>query len=411
MKLRTDALQATRILAQRAALLAGRAAGDLGARLLTDHADPHALYEEVRARGPLVRTRLGLYLTASHTVADRLLRHPAMGMTARPGMAPPDPHGPVDPLAESFGVLDGPEHRRLRRPAALGFRPADLAARAPRIAALASELLDAVPEDRPFDLATDFAAPLPLLVISDLLGLEPDIPAFRRWSKAEVAVVAGPRTPGDARRWRRTVQEAEGLFRATYHDRRARPRDDLLGRMANADPPLTEREFVATAEMVFFAGYDTTPWLIGNTVLAVLDHPDRDAALAEDGLVEEVLRYDPPVQYTARTALERIDLDTEQGAVTVPEGATVLLLLAAAGRDPAVFPDPGRFDPARPNARDHLAFAPGPHHCVGAGLATLEATVAVRTLFDRFPGLHATGRPSQMPLPGLRAPASVPVAA
>lgn len=385
-------------------VLAEQARGDLGARLLLGGDDPYPLYDEIRDRGPLVRSELGFHLTASHPVADRLLRHPAAGVRVRPERAAPD--GVVDPLTESFGALDGREHSRLRRPAALGLRMADITGRAVDIETRAVELLDRLRPGRPFDLVADYAALLPMLVMSDLLGLDrPDTQALRRWSAAEVAVLGGQGTADDVRRWHRALREAETMFRAALRARREQPRDDLLGRLVATDPPLTERELVATAEMVFFAGYDTTPWLIANTVLALLRHPDRETCLAAPCLVEESLRYDPPVQFTARTARRRIELDG--GAV--PAGDTVIVVLAGANRDPAVFHTPNIFDPYRPNVRAHLTFAPGPHHCLGAGLAVLEAGIAVRVLFDRLPGLRRTGPITRRPLVGLRAVESLPV--
>jgi cytochrome P450 len=174
--------------------------------------------------------------------------------------------------------------------------------------------------------------------------------------------------------------------------RREHPGDDVVSELAAADESLSARDLLATVELLLVAGFETTVNLIGNGVLELLHNAEaREWLLAHperaDDLVEEVLRHDPPVQYTMRMTHEPVTL----AGVDLPTDSGVVVLLAAANRDPAVFTDPTRFDPERPNNRDHVAFSAGIHYCLGAGLARIEAAVALRALFERYPDLRAAG--------------------
>ncbi|GAA5047424.1 hypothetical protein HNP84_000370 [Thermocatellispora tengchongensis] len=444
------------IIGGKAAITAALAVGDLGAMVLQPRlqANPYPFYAYLRRHGGLVRSKLGFYLTAGHETAEEVLRHPGIGIrppgrghrasqseivasesaaehpaliatTAAPAAAgtfgPTSPgsgeragplplprHGPVDPLVESFGALDGPRHARLRRLAAAGFRPAEIEARQPRIEALAHDLLDQAPSGR-FDVVRDYAAILPLLVTAELLGIpNPDIPTFLRWSRAATAMVAGPNSVRDLRRWRQVLPEVQAMLTQLIERRRTDPQDDLISKLA-ADGTTSDRDLVATLEMVLFAGYDTTPWLISNTVLALLDDPRRRAALDDPrsaaNLVEESLRFDSPVQFTGRVTLEEVTIDGQ----TLPRGTAILVVIGGANRDPAVFADPNTFDLQRDNARSHLSFAPGSHHCLGAALARLETRIAVHTLFQRHPDLRPSGLPTRIHTTGGRVLTSLPV--
>jgi cytochrome P450 len=192
------------------------------------------------------------------------------------------------------------------------------------------------------------------------------------------------------------------------------PGDDLLSRLvAMVDDDgsgLTEDELLATAVLVLGAGFETTVNLIGNGVVQLLAHPEQRAVLADDpalwsNATDEVLRYDSPVQRTARRALR----DTEVFGKPVSAGEIVVTVLAAANRDPGVFTDPHTFDVARPDAREHVSFSSGIHYCLGAALARMEGEVALRALFERFPGLRAAGPPVRRELRTLRGYARMPV--
>jgi cytochrome P450 len=174
--------------------------------------------------------------------------------------------------------------------------------------------------------------------------------------------------------------------------RRRHPGDDVVSELATMDEDLAVRDLLATVELLLVAGFETTVNLIGNGVLELLRNADARAWLLAnpdrtDDLVEEVLRHDPPVQYTMRIAHQPVEL----AGTSLPTDAGVVLLLAGANRDPNVFDDPDRFDPTRRNSREHLAFSAGAHYCLGAGLARIEATAALRALFERYPDLRAAG--------------------
>ena len=263
------------------------------------------------------------------------------------------------------------------------------------------------------DLVARSAAPLPVLLIADLLG----VPADRqedllRWGAAAAATL-DPGLP------LRRFLAAERALRALHefldgHFAQARrgPGEDLVSRLvaASDDDAQTDRELHATVLLLLGAGFETTVNLLGNAVVLLDAHRDQRAALPADpagwsDAVEEVLRFDSPVQLTGRT----VRADTELAGVPLRPGSRVTLLLGAANRDPEVFPEPGRFDVTRGNAREHLAFSAGIHYCVGAGLARLEAAVALRALTERFPNLRVSGRPVRRDLQTLRGFEHLPV--
>jgi cytochrome P450 len=217
-----------------------------------------------------------------------------------------------------------------------------------------------------------------------------------------------------AQRVERSLAELESWFRVHLRRLRREPGEDLLSAlvgMADSDGVgLTETELLATAMLVFGAGFETTVNLIGNGAALLFAHPEQRALLAADpslwaGAVDEVLRVESPVQRTARRALR----DTAVHGVPVAAGEIVALLLAAANRDPRVFPDPHAFDVTRANARDHVAFSSGIHFCLGAALARMEGEVALAALFERFPDLQPAGRPRRRNTTVLRGYASMPV--
>jgi cytochrome P450 len=275
------------------------------------------------------------------------------------------------------------------------------------------------------DLIGSWAAQLPVLVIAELLGVPKERrDDFLRWGAA-VAATLDPGLP--FRRYlgaERALRALHGFLRQHFERLRRDPGEDLVSRLVTppgngASPAgtglpeetaLTERELHATVMLLLGAGFETTVNLLGNAVVALDAHRDQWEALAADpagwpGAVEEVLRFDSPVQITGRTATREVQL----AGRPIPAGSRVTVLLGAANRDPEVFDAPERFDVTRPNARDHLAFSGGIHYCVGAGLARLEAAVALRMLTERFPELRVTGRPVRRDLQTLRGFEHLPV--
>jgi cytochrome P450 len=304
--------------------------------------------------------------------------------------------------ASSLVGMDPPRHRLLRDLVSRAFSPRTVARLEPRIAELAAELLDAVLPAGRMDLIADFAYPLPVTVIAEMLGVpSADRPTFKRW--ADAMTTGTDEIPTDAaapvvQERLRLQQEMSAYFRATVEARCAAPRDDLISGLVAAeveDAHLSEAEILAFSNLLLVAGHLTTTNLLGNAVLCLLDHPDQRARLrTEPGLmpaaVEEVLRYEGPAQAIVRFTVR----ETEVGGQAIPAGQRVLAWLGSANRDDAVFAEPDRFDVTR-SPNPHLAFGHGIHFCLGAPLARLEARVALSVLLERLPDL---ARDEQQPV-------------
>jgi P450-derived glycosyltransferase activator len=374
--------------------------------------NPYAIYERLRGQGPLVPTRLGNWVTTSHRLCNAVLRDRRFGVRSAELTVPTSPSDEFD---MSFLDRDPPDHTRLRRLAQPAFSPRQMAGYRPRIERTVDDLLDAAQAAGDFDLVPAFAAPLPIAVITDLMGV-PDADAGRF---AQVGTVIGSALDGigsltHAARLQAANDTLKELFEGLFELRRREPADDVISRIVAAEgDQIQPREMLPMCNLLLVAGFETTVNLVGNAVNALLDHPDQWADLCADpaGLagpaIEETLRWDPPVQRTARCALEPVELDGQ----TVGAGQFVVTLLGAANRDPGAFPDPGRFDIHRVQTADHLAFSSGIHYCVGQPLARLEATVALRKLAERMPGLRRNGPLRRRVSSIVRGPIHLPVQA
>lgn len=347
-----------------------------------NRADPYRLCAQFRDRGPLQLPDANLAVFLSYRDCDEVLRHPSSSSEnanstvarrqAEAGTAPPR-QGPP-----GFLFLDPPDHTRLRKLVSKAFAPRVVSALQPDIRSLVDGLLDRVAEKGQFEVVEDFAYPLPVAVICRLLGVPlEDEPQFSRAS-ALLAQALDPFStitgvPAEVANER---QQAGTWLRDYFHGlidkRRSRPGEDLLSGLIAVEESgdqLTEEEIVSTCNLLLIAGHETTVNLIGNAVLAMLRNPGQWAALGADAdrapaIVEETLRYDPPVQLAGRIALA----DMVIGGVEVPAGDVMMLLLAGANRDPAEYDRPDVFDPERKNLR-HLGFGRGAHYCLGAPLA------------------------------------------
>lgn len=386
-------------------------------------ADPYPAYNRIREFGPLHLPENNLTVFSSFADCDEVLRHPASrsdrsnSTIARRQLEAEPPERRRGPA--NFLFLDPPDHTRLRKLVSKAFVPKVIKALEPDITALVDGLLDDVERRGNLDVIADLAYPLPVAVICRLLGVPvEDEPKFSDASALLAAALDPFLTLTGHASDRFDEQMAAGIWLNDYlreliDARRSVPGEDLMSGLIAVEESgdqLTEDEIVATCNLLLIAGHETTVNLIANATLAMLRHPDQWAALATDAsrvssVIEETMRYDPPVQLVGRIAGE----DMRIGELTVPEGDSMLLLLAAAHRDPAANERPEVFDPDRDSIR-HIGFGKGPHFCLGAPLARLEASVALSALTARFPHARLAEQPVYKPNMTLRGMSTLPVA-
>jgi P450-derived glycosyltransferase activator len=374
--------------------------------------DPYAIYERMRAAGPMFPTRLGNWASTSHRVCNSVLRDRRFGVRRL-----------ADPAANdqsnlSFLGMNPPDHTRLRRLAQPAFSPRAVATYRDRIERTVSELLDRAAVAGEFDLVSGLAAPLPIAVITDLLGIpEADSEAFSQYGRVIGGALDGIRSLRHAAELQTNDTKLRALFADLFELRRREPGDDIVSHLVAAEgspePQVTPAEMMPMCVLLLVAGFETTVNLIGNAVVALLDHPDQWDLLRSDpsglaaGAVEETLRYDPPVQRTFRVAHEPLEIEGKP----VHRGQLVATLIGAANRDPEAFDRPAVFDITRKPEADHLAFSSGIHYCLGQPLATLEATVALEVLAKRLPRLRRVGPVRRRNATTIRGPIRIPVAA
>ena len=388
-----------------------------------NRANPYAVYEQFRDRGPMQLPGADLTIFSSFRDCDEALRHPASSVDRQKSKM-------VQRLAEEgtntrpqgppmFLFLDPPDHTRLRKLVSKAFVPKVVNELTPQITALVDGMLDVVAEHGRFEGVNDLAHPLPVTVICRLLGVPMEDEAEFSHASALLAQALDPFfavTGAPAEGMDERIAAGQWL-RGYLHDlidqRRARPGDDLMSRLIAVEESgdqLAGDEIVSTCMLLLIAGHETTVNLIANAMLAMLRDRSQWAALAADSertptVVEETLRYDPPVHLVARIAAE----DMTIGDTPVGKGDTMLLLLAAAQHDGAEFDRPETFDPDRKAFR-HLSFGRGLHYCLGAPLARLEATVALSAVTSRFPDARLLGEPVYKPNVTLRGLASLDIA-
>ncbi|MES4904938.1 MULTISPECIES: cytochrome P450 [unclassified Streptomyces] len=378
------------------------------ADLLTEETlqDPHTLYAQLREETPVQKVILpqGLkaWLVTRYEDVRAALTDPRLHSDKRDidGVLSGhlDDQGArdsfVDDLSRNLLNTDAPDHTRLRGLVNKAFTPRRVAALRPRVEQITDELLDRLPTGVETDLLAGFALPLPIIVICELLGVPPkDRGAFTEWSNALLSAEDGAATA-------EAGQAMVGFLSGLLAEKRAHPTDDLLSALVQArddEDRLDESELISMALLLLVAGNESTVNLIGNSVLALLRHPEQLAAVRADpgllpGAIEEFLRYDGPInQATFRCTSEPVRIgDTE-----IPANELVVVALTSANRDPRQFPDADRLD-IRRSPQGHLAFGHGPHFCLGAPLARLEGQIALGRLLERFPGLRLARAPEEL---------------
>src|SRR4051812_966167 len=377
--------------------------------------DPYAVMAELSlAETPVFYApSIDGYVVTRHADIDAVFHDPETYSAAAAQM----PLAPLVPAAAeillagghkpqpSMVSLDPPAHTRLRRPASRAFTPRRVAAMEPRVRATLDELLAAVDVTQPFDIVQALTFPLPATIIFSFMGVpEKDYGQLKEWCGHRATLSFG-RPSADEQVEHATSMAAYRAYLRELVARKATDRaDDFAGALLaihDEEPgALAQEEIASILFSLSFAGHETTNYLIGNMIRRLLEAPERwDAVVADpgliDGTVEETLRHDTSVPFWRRRTTRAVTL----GGVELPEGATVFLWLAAAGRDPAVFDDPDRFDPGRPNARRHLAFGKGIHFCIGSALGKLEAQLPLEELTKRFPRLRLARRPPPTAFP------------
>jgi hypothetical protein len=380
--------------------------------------DPYPTYRDLRERDPVYYDPAidGWILTRYDDVVAAL-KHPrfsadrrgARGSAVQAALQAQTQGGPFA-QAQTMLSSDPPEHTRLRNLASKAFTFKAVEALRPRIQEIVNELLDAAEAKGSLDVIWDLGYPLPVIVIAEMLGVPVEQrDTFKRWSDELVSNLGANSTEETQQRALKSALDMAAYFREIIAERRRAPKDDLVSALVAAEErgdALSENEIIATCILLLAAGNETTTNLIGNGTLALLRNPDQlelfraHPELAESA-VEELLRYDGPVQATARVALE----DIEIGGKTVEKGQIATCALAAANRDPAQFPNPDVLDLTRKENR-HIAFGFGIHFCLGAPLARAEAQIAFPALLRRFPHLALTTEPewnSNFILRGLKA--------
>ena len=353
-------------------------------------ADPYATYRRIRSTDPVHRMRVidGWALTRYRDVEAVLRDHKRFGNAGRIL---------VETVPLSLLDMDPPEHTRLRLLVSKAFTPRAVTMLRTRVQETTDRLLDAVAGKGRFDLIAAMGYPLPITIIAEMLGVRPrDMDRFEEWSHALALSVDPMLGRNQIQAIKRAQEEAFAYFETIIDERRRRPRDDLVSGLMTAEEEgdrLTHEELLSVMLLILVAGNETTRNLIGNGMLALLQHPAqlqrlRDQPDLLDSAVDELLRYDSPVQLNGRSVRE----DVEIGGKRIRAGEVVLSLIGAANRDPEMFDDPETLDVGR-RQKSQLSFGRGIHYCVGAPLAVLEARTAFASLLDRFGSIRLADEP------------------
>jgi cytochrome P450 len=380
--------------------------------------NPWEFYRRLRADSPVHRTSVGTWLVSGYEQANEVLRNDAVMSRRVAGLAHCLQDDPEAKRISTSRMLynDRPEHTRLRRLVSNAFTRRGVDLWQPRIRQVAHGRLDVLESSGHMDLVHDYSYPVVENIIVELLGIRHgDLPRFIAWSKAMTDAPPGADLLPYREAANRATFEVAAYVRQRIEERRARPQEDLLTKLIEAedaeDGRLAEHELIAMTFELIFAGYETTSNFIANGMLCLLRHPDQLRALISDrtllpGAIDEMLRFDSP----APMPMPRVTLeDVRVGGELIPSGSTVVVLLAAANRDPSVFDDPDTFNIRRAD-NPFISFGFGAHYCIGAHLARLESTEFLTALLDRLPGIRQDGEATWSDHQFFRALDKLPVA-
>ena len=381
--------------------------------------DPYPMYARLLEEGPLHYVDVGsnwpVWSVFSHTECSSIAKDPRCSAKRAQQLLLPLPlsrQAEFSELARMFSLwlifMDPPEHTRLRKLLNKGFSPTAIEALRPQVEDIVARMLKPLNPGMEVDLMSEFAHPMPVSVISEMMGVPEALHAtFVEWSRAIALFRGSPnRTVEHAQAAQDAMIHLTNYFRETVAERKRNKGNDLISLLIDIEEEgevLTEEVLYAQCIALLFAGHETTRNLIGNGMYTLLKNPEQTAELRETpemirSAVEELLRYESPVQFTARVLKE----DVEIGGERIPKKWTILCMLGAANRDPRRFKDPNQLDLKRLN-NQHLAFSAGPHACIGSQLARLEGQVAIQNLVQRFPNMKLTGpKPAWASTFGLR---------
>jgi cytochrome P450 len=388
--------------------------------------NPYPMYTRMLEEGSLhyvdVGSKWAVWAVFSHAECSSIAKDPRLSAKRAQQMLLPLPfssHAEFSELARMLGLwlifMDPPEHTRLRKLMNKGFSAAALEGLRPQVEAIVDGMLGTLRHGSEIDLMRDFANPMPVRIISAMLGVPQELhETFVNWSRA-IAIFRGSpdRTVEHARAAQDALVQMTDFFRKTVAERRRNKGNDLISLLIDIEEDgevLTEEELYAQCIALLFAGHETTRNLIGNGMYTLLQHPNETTELREKPemirtAVEEILRYESPVQFTARVLKEEIEVCGQR----IPAKWSILCMLGAANRDPKQFKGPNELNLKRLN-NQHLAFSAGPHFCIGSQLARLEGQIAILKLVQRFSEMKLTGpRPEWAATFGFRGLKSLPV--
>jgi cytochrome P450 len=381
--------------------------------------DPYPTYARMHAEGPLhfldVGGKWAVWSIFNHAECSSIAKDPRLSAKRAQqqiSLLPVDRQAEFSELARMLGLwlifMDPPEHTRLRKLLNKGFSPAAIEGLRPQVEDIVSRMLEPLQQGSEAELLQEFANPLPVRIILEMLGISQDLHhKFVDWSRAIALFRGSPdRTVDLARGAQDALIQLTDFFRVTVAERRRNKGNDLISLLIDIEEDgevLTEEELYAQCIALLFAGHETTRNLIGNGMYTLLRHPEETAELRENpemirSAVEELLRFESPVQFTARVLKEEIEVCGQR----IPKRWSILCMLGAANRDPKQFKEPNQLNLKRLN-NQHLAFSAGPHFCIGSQLARLEGQIAIQNLVQRYPKMKLTGpRPEWASTFGLR---------